>query len=241
MRIFPEFRIGLLNGWIPLVLYLVGFILSVSLYSKESRLWLFNNPIGERNSIFRLIRLGGQWSMIAFIGMMVITPLNIHHPIFLVGAGIYAIGYLLELSALHYFRMTPAGEPVVAGPYRVSRNPQWVGLFLVLLGSAIATGVWLYIGMVGLVGLIYHIQILDEEAACTKKYGDRYRGIYGTHPKIFSVSIMLSKQSPVYCKSDITLTIEPADLPPSGRPVRFSRAFSRNYHFPSFSFRSQGV
>jgi protein-S-isoprenylcysteine O-methyltransferase Ste14 len=50
-----------------------------------------------------------------------------------------------------------------------------VGLFLVLLGSAVATGVGLYVGMLAIVGAIYHKQILDEETACIEKYGDGYR------------------------------------------------------------------
>jgi steroid 5-alpha reductase family enzyme len=185
MRFFPEFQIGVLNGWIPLVLYMIGLILSVSFYSKESRLWLFNNPQDESKRMLVFIRLGGQLAMVAFIVMMIFTPLYIHHPIFLLGAGIYSIGYILEMSALHYFRMTPPGSPVVEGPYHVSRNPQWLGLFLVLLGSALAASVWLYIGIVGLVGLIYHIQILDEEAACTKKYGVSYREYMERVPRYF--------------------------------------------------------
>jgi protein-S-isoprenylcysteine O-methyltransferase Ste14 len=103
------------------------------------------------------------------------TPLNINNPIFLLGTTIYFIGYLFVMSALHYFRITPIDQPVAGGPYRVSRNPQWVGLFLVFLGSAIATTVWFYIGTVVIVGFIYHIQILDEETACIEKYGESYR------------------------------------------------------------------
>jgi protein-S-isoprenylcysteine O-methyltransferase Ste14 len=116
---------------------------------------------------------------------MMMTPLNINNPIFLVGAVIYSIGYVFVMSALHYFRITPAGQPVVGGPYRVSRNPQWLGLFLVFLGSAIATRIWLYVGMVVIVGLIYHIQILDEEAACIKKYGESYREYMKRIPRYF--------------------------------------------------------
>jgi protein-S-isoprenylcysteine O-methyltransferase Ste14 len=185
MSILPAFQIGLLNGWIPLVLYFLGLMLSVSLYSRESRLWLFNNPKDERKRLFVFIRLGGQLAMLAYIGMLVFTPLDIHHPIFLVGAGIYSLGYFLEMSALHYFRMAPPGGPVLGGPYRFSRNPQWLGLFLVLLGSAIAARVWLYIGMVAVVGLIYHIQILDEEAACINKYGAIYRDYMKRIPRYF--------------------------------------------------------
>jgi protein-S-isoprenylcysteine O-methyltransferase Ste14 len=131
------------------------------------------------------IRLVGQMTAMAYIVMIMITPLNINHPIFLVGAVIYVIGFLFEMSALHYFRITPIDQPVVGGPYRVSRNPQWVGLFLVLLGSAIAAGIWLYIGMVVIVGFIYHIQILDEETACIKKYGESYREYMKRNPRYF--------------------------------------------------------
>jgi steroid 5-alpha reductase family enzyme len=185
MKIFPELQIGVLNGWIPLVLYLIGLILSVSLYSKESRLWLFNNPKDESKRVLMFIRLCGQLSMMAYIVMMILTPLNINNPIFLVGAIIYSIGYIFEISALHYFRIAPVGKPVVGGPYRISRNPQWLGLFLVLLGSAIAATIWLYIAMVVIVGFIYHIQILDEEAACMKKYGESYRDYIERMPRYF--------------------------------------------------------
>jgi protein-S-isoprenylcysteine O-methyltransferase Ste14 len=89
------------------------------------------------------------------------------------------------MSALHYFRITPINQPVVGGPYRISRNPQWLGLFLVLLGSAIAARIWLYIGIVIIVGFIYHIQILDEEDACIEKYGDSYREYIKRIPRYF--------------------------------------------------------
>jgi protein-S-isoprenylcysteine O-methyltransferase Ste14 len=53
------------------------------------------------------------------------------------------------------------------------------------LGSAIATRIWLYIGMVIIVGFIYHIQILDEETACIEKYGDSYREYIKRIPRYF--------------------------------------------------------
>jgi protein-S-isoprenylcysteine O-methyltransferase Ste14 len=123
--------------------------------------------------------------MMAYILMMIFTPLNINAPIFLLGAVIYSIGYILEISALYYFRKAPVCQPVVEGPYCVSRNPQWLGLFLILLGSAIAAGICLYIGIVVMVGVIYHIQILDEETACMKKYGNSYREYMDRIPRYF--------------------------------------------------------
>ena len=185
MDLLPTFQVGILNGWIPLSIYFIGLILSVSLYSKEARIWLFNNPKDENKNIFMFIRLFGQLAMMAYILMMIFTPLRIDNPVFLVGAAVYFIGFVFEMSALYYFRKTPVGQPVVKGPYRVSRNPQWLGLFLVLLSSAIAAGIWLYIGLVIIVGIIYHRQILDEEKACIKKYGKSYREYMERIPRYF--------------------------------------------------------
>ena len=101
------------------------------------------------------------------------------------GAVVYAIGYVFVMSALYFFRKAPIGQPVVNGPYSKSRNPQWVGLFLVFIGSAFATGVWLYITMIIVVGFIYHIQILDEEEVCLKRYGKPYRAYMERVPRYF--------------------------------------------------------
>jgi len=185
MDLLPKLQVSILNGWIPLIIYFIGLALSVSLYSKEARIWLFNNPKDGNKGVLIFIRLFGQLAMMAYILMMIFTPMRIGNPIFLVGAAVFSIGFVFEMSALYYFRRTPVGQPVVKGPYRVSRNPQWLGLFLVLLGSAIAAGVWLYIGIVVIVGIIYHIQILDEETACIKKYGENYREYMNRIPRYF--------------------------------------------------------
>lgn len=185
MRIIPELKFGLLNGWIPLVLYFIGLLISVLFYSEESRIWLFNNPKEEKKRVLIFLRLFGQLAMMVYILMMVFTPLKINEPIFIAGAVIYSIGYILEMSAIYYFRKTPVGQPVVKGPYRFSRNPQWLGLLLVLFGSAIATGIWLYIGILTIVGIIYHIQIIDEETACIQKYGDSYHQYMSRIPRYF--------------------------------------------------------
>jgi protein-S-isoprenylcysteine O-methyltransferase Ste14 len=160
-------------------------MVSVSFYSNEKKDWLFNNPKDENKSVFKLFRLFGQLTMMAYIVMMIFTPLRFNNPVFFIGAMVYIVGLIIEMSALYYFRRTPVDQPVVNGPYRVSRNPQWFGLFLVLIGSAIAVGIWLYIVMVVLVGIIYHKQILDEETACLKKYGESYHDYMARIPRYF--------------------------------------------------------
>jgi protein-S-isoprenylcysteine O-methyltransferase Ste14 len=60
-----------------------------------------------------------------------------------------------------------------------------VGLVLVLVGAAITSGVWLYLGIIALVAAIYHLQILAEERLCLAQYGDRYRAYMAKVPRYF--------------------------------------------------------
>jgi protein-S-isoprenylcysteine O-methyltransferase Ste14 len=183
MTNLPGFQIGLLNGWLPLALYLVGFLATVATFSRQAGARLFEDPKASLPAGARLVRLGGQLAMLAYIGLMVFTPLRLGTPAFAAGVVIYAGGYGIVVVALVTFGRTPAHQPVVAGPYRLSRNPQWVGLVLVLVGAALMTGVVLYLAILLVVAVIYHLQILAEERACLEQYGDRFRAYLDTVPR----------------------------------------------------------
>jgi protein-S-isoprenylcysteine O-methyltransferase Ste14 len=100
---------------------------------------------------------------------------------------LYAIGVVTVAISLHYFGKAPSDQPVFDGPYRYSRNPQWVGLFLVLLGLAISANSILLVILVALVGFSYHIQILAEEGVCRKKFGPSYEDYLRKVPRYFLI------------------------------------------------------
>jgi len=185
MKILPDFEIGILNGWLPLALYFAGFLLMVATFSRQARARLFEDPKYSMPAGVKFVRLVGQVAMLAYIGMMVFTPLRLSTPAFAVGVLIYAGGYGTVVAALRYFRNTPAHEAVAGGPYRLSRNPQWVGLVLVLVGAAVMTGTLLYLGIILVVAIIYHLQILAEERVCLEQYGDSFRAYMAKVPRYF--------------------------------------------------------
>jgi protein-S-isoprenylcysteine O-methyltransferase Ste14 len=185
VQIMPDFRIGLLNGWLPLILYFAGLLLALAFFPRQARERLFEDPKYGMPAGVRLVRLLGQMAMFAWIGMMVFTPLMPGALVFLIGVLVYTAGYVTVMVALHHFKQTPANQVVVTGPYRLSRNPQWVGLALVLTGPALMTGVWLYLGIVLGMAIIYHQQILAEEKACLEQYGESYRAYMSRIPRYF--------------------------------------------------------
>jgi protein-S-isoprenylcysteine O-methyltransferase Ste14 len=175
MRLVPMFRIGLANHWIFLLLYAAALVWAIAKLPKDRRECLFADPKEKLGGMKKVVLRVGQVMAAAFIVAVSLTPV-FGGPAWLevVGLGLYAAGTVLVLVAIHYFGRSVEGQPTVEGPYRYSRNPQWVGLFLALLGLAVSGASWLLVLAVLVVGVIYHIQIVEEERLCRQKYGPPY-------------------------------------------------------------------
>ena len=71
----------------------------------------------------------------------------------------------------------PTTTIVEAGPYRFTRNPIYLGMFLGLIGLAIAfDNLWLLIMLVPFALVIRYAVVAREEAYLERKFSDIYRG-----------------------------------------------------------------
>jgi protein-S-isoprenylcysteine O-methyltransferase Ste14 len=69
----------------------------------------------------------------------------------------------------------PPRELVVAGLYRYVRNPQYVGVVLVILGEALLTGMVVLFGYAALMALGYHLFVrYYEEPTLARLFGEAY-------------------------------------------------------------------
>jgi protein-S-isoprenylcysteine O-methyltransferase Ste14 len=185
MTALPSLQLAVSNVWLLLVAYGIGFLLALRPFSKAEKVRLFADPKKPLRGIKRVTLHFGQFVAFAFIVLMVFTPVTRKVGPLLLGIAIYVGGYFTVVVALRYFRLANEGQPAKDGPYRVSRNPQWVGLFLVLMGTAILSAAWLPFVMVLVVGCIYHLQILEEENACASLYGADYINYLHRVPRYF--------------------------------------------------------
>jgi protein-S-isoprenylcysteine O-methyltransferase Ste14 len=167
--------LGLFNGWLLLAAYGAGLLLSVTTFSPAEKARLFTDPKTQLHGVKKWLRSAGQVVAVAYITLMLFVPLKVDTPWGVVGLGLFILGLVTVMVSLQVFKQAPQDQPVTAGPYRLSRNPQWLGLFLVFLGSALLSGAWLPLGMVLAIAAVYHIQILEEEKLCLAMYGDSYR------------------------------------------------------------------
>ena len=65
-------------------------------------------------------------------------------------------------------------RPATKGLYRVSRNPQFFGLFLMFMGIGVACASWLLLLLTMIMILLYDRIVIAEERWCLERYGDVY-------------------------------------------------------------------
>lgn len=175
VTLLPSLRFSIANQWILLLLYAGALTLSVKRLSQDKRRWLLEDPKLSLRSVKRLLLRLGQILAIVIIALTGLTPLSAA-PAWLsvIGLATYGAGIAMVVAAIYWFGRAPDDRPATEGPYRFSRNPQWVGLFLVFLGLAISGGSGLLPLAAFVLGALYHIQIVEEERACRAKYGRPY-------------------------------------------------------------------
>jgi protein-S-isoprenylcysteine O-methyltransferase Ste14 len=103
----------------------------------------------------------------------------------LLGGGLrtWAMGY-------HVWRRPKAGREkrklITAGPYSLSRNPLYLGTFMIGLGIAAMSGrLWL-LGAFGLLFVIFHYCIIRwEEGRLIQEFGSEFEDYWFTVPRLF--------------------------------------------------------
>lgn len=181
--LLPALSLSVFNGWLLLAAYFLGLTLSVLTFPREKRRKLFLEPAYPKGNWRGLIIVFGRLAAIVFVVLMIFAPLRIESPYLYIGLAVYLLGFSVVMLSLFEYRKVEMGRPVIHGIYRVSRNPQWIGLVLVLAGAAIAVATWLHFALLVIVVSAYHFQILLEEDICLRLYSEEYRAYMKEVPR----------------------------------------------------------
>ena len=102
-----------------------------------------------------------------------------------VGAAIFALGFVLAISAIATIRkagsnvetVKPTTTIITSGPYGFTRNPIYLGMFLGLVGLAVGfNSLWLLATLVPFYLVIRYGVVAREEAYLERKFGAVYLG-----------------------------------------------------------------
>ncbi|MBN1935807.1 MAG: isoprenylcysteine carboxylmethyltransferase family protein [Anaerolineae bacterium] len=183
MELFPKLGIGWLNGWILLAFeFLIqGSLLLIFPKDVVSRLF-DRSGWSKKQRVFTI--LGKVFSLACLI-WIILTPLKINSPVFIVGLIVYVIGLAGLVVAMLNYKDTLPDQPVTKGIYKISRHPQIVALFVLFLGICVAIGSWPALFALAVSRLLQHFGILAEEEVCLKQYGESYRAYMQQVPRYF--------------------------------------------------------
>lgn len=132
---------------------------------------------------------GQTWFLILFVVSIllhflfpletVVVPPYTYAGFFMGGAGLALCGWTRCLFLQNQTTMSPFESPVfliTAGPFRISRNPAYLGMALILLGLALLLGTLAPFAMpVLFILIIERVYIPIEERMLTDRFGDRYK------------------------------------------------------------------
>jgi protein-S-isoprenylcysteine O-methyltransferase Ste14 len=170
--------------------------LNVVVFSVWAVFWIFwlIAAVGAKRSVrTSRFRRPGLVVLVAFVLLRVFKPgsLAVNSPILqLVGLILIGSGLGLAVSArMHLGRnwgmpMTERAEPelVTSGPYRFVRHPIYSGLLLALLGTALATSLYLLIAL-AVLGAYFVYSATVEEQLMTTSFPREYAS-YRAHTKM---------------------------------------------------------
>jgi protein-S-isoprenylcysteine O-methyltransferase Ste14 len=183
MSIIPAFELGLWNAWILTTSYLLSFIVRYILYRLRGQMGSsvpITPPLNEKEKKFHKIL---QLFSLASGIYSIFLPLKVGTAWLYIGPFVYLFGMIFNIVAGTNLINTPLDRPATEGLYRISRNPIYLGAFLIDFGIGIACASWLYLLLIAVSQILQHRLVSAEERWCLEKYGDAYKEYMNRTPK----------------------------------------------------------
>lgn len=158
-----------------------------------------------RNLFFTILQPGMVTGLIPYL-ILDRSEFEVFHRKFLwnqfAGAFIFLTGLTILLICIIYFGVKgkgtlspvdPTKKLVTSGLYRISRNPMYAGIILILAGEALffqSTALWIYL-LIIFTGLNLFI-ILHEEPRLRRDFGDEYKNYTDNVRRWFVLMILFN-------------------------------------------------
>jgi protein-S-isoprenylcysteine O-methyltransferase Ste14 len=112
--------------------------------------------------------------------------------LFLTGLILICLGLLSAFGVMAWFGikrafgMQPEGL-FMEGPYRTTRNPQILGAYLLVFGTALQRPSLYALGWIVMYGLMTHWMVISEEEHLLRVFGEEYEGYCQDVPRYLQI------------------------------------------------------
>jgi len=182
MSPIPAFEIGLWNAWIFMSIFLLQW-LAVSLAGKRVSERMGHPADMKRNKSDQRIGMAATIIWLLATIYSVFLPLQVGTTWFYIGLVVFLLGLAALTTATVNFATAPLDEPITQGIYCYSRHPMYLAMFLIYLGTSIASASWLFFLFAITAVALIHPEAVLEERYCLEKYGDSYREYTNRAPR----------------------------------------------------------
>lgn len=174
MTFLPEWSMSWTNAfWFSALSLVTSFVL-VRFFPGHFRKRVFTMP-DFSTTWGRVAKRINMACMLTMLFVPLFAPLQFGSGYFIPGVGVYLLGYVFYVMALVNYATTEPGRPVVSGVYRLSRNPQQIGMIIMWTGVGMTTGVMLFFALCGMQLVFAYPTFLAQEEFCLERYGEEYR------------------------------------------------------------------
>ncbi len=165
-------KIGLWNAWLPLLVFNAFTYLYSYLLDKEGfRRGGDSSWIEKKNKPLMMFSLFIFYATLVF---SVWIPLKTDTVLFYIGLGLFVCVMILTAVFSGDYVKAPKDKVITQGIYRFSRNPIYIGTYLISISTILMTLSWILIISLILSVISMHFIILLEENYLAKKYGNDY-------------------------------------------------------------------
>jgi len=184
IEFIPKLELGWFNGWIFLMVHVVLQAIFILTCSKEVKVRLFDRGTGWTKTQKTFTLIGKIFGLINII-LIILSPLKFGSIEFIIGLIIFLIGLTGLVISILNFKNAPFDKPITTGLYKVSRNPQIITVYIIILGYTLLIGSWLSMILLFFSFMGQHFSLLGEERRLTEQYGDSYLEYKKKVPRYF--------------------------------------------------------
>ncbi len=186
MSLTPAFELGIRNGWLFMMVFLLQWLAVVVLPGRFVA--RTGHPAGLRQGRRAKIMSGlTQFFWIGATLYSIFLPLRTGTPWFYGGLTIFVGGLTLLVFATLSVARTEPGELFGSGAYRYSRHPMYLSMILVYTAVSVAAASWLFSVITLITVFLQRSQAIQEERYCLEKFGPSYRKYMTRTPRWIGV------------------------------------------------------
>jgi protein-S-isoprenylcysteine O-methyltransferase Ste14 len=184
MYLFQNLKMGIWNGWLFMVVFLIQ-MLAIALINKS--VWERSQiPLKEKQNKFeQKVSIIGNVVWFLALVYSVFLPFKLDTIWFYSGAFVFFIGLILLTVATINFLITPLDKLITKGAYNLSRHPMYLASSFICIGTGIATMSFPFILLCLIMTICFYHEALIEERYCHNRYKNDYKVYVNNTPRWF--------------------------------------------------------